>query len=485
MRLEHRRTRRIPRGVDPGKPNIRSRGFNLLPAHGDKSPTPMRGMRFQPNGILFSGKSSFRIVCSILLLGCWTTAWANWPDFRGPLHNGHVPTSTDGSPIGLPLEWSESENVVWKTPIPLQGWSTPVIWGDRIWLTTATADGHENYAICVDKNSGEVLVNKKLFYNEAPEPLGNDVNNYAACSAVIEEGRVWVHFGSYGTACLDSQSGETIWERRDYPCKHYRGPGSSPYIHEDKLILTFDGIDYQYVVALDKATGKEIWKVDRTTEWTDLDENGKPKRDGDFRKAYCTPIVAEIDGRTQMLLPGSMTIYSYDPEDGSEIWRANDGGYSAACRPVVGDGMGFFSIGQGRGGYLGIRLKDIEGDVTDSHVVWRQEQGMPKRSSPVYLDGLLYLASDGGIATCLEPETGEIVWKERLGGNVTASPIYADGHIYLFDEDGEATILKPGRTYDVVKKNHLDEGMLASPAVDGKALYLRTKGHLYRIEAGR
>ncbi|MCA9448615.1 MAG: PQQ-binding-like beta-propeller repeat protein [Candidatus Omnitrophica bacterium] len=409
-------------------------------------------------------------------------AFCNWPDFRGPNHNGYVDPNPDGSPLGLPMKWSESENVVWKTPIPLKGWSTPVIWGDKIWLTTATEDGHEMYAICVDKNTGEILHNRKLYYNEAPEPLGNDVNCYAAPSPVIEEGRVYIHFGSYGTACLNSESGETIWETRDYPCRHYRGPGSSPYLYEDKLILTFDGIDYQYVVALNKETGEEIWKTDRTTEWTDLDENGNIKRDGDYRKAFCTPITATLDGRIQLIAPGSMTVYGYDPADGSEIWRANDGGYSSAPRPVLGGGMGFFSIGQGRGGYFGVRMENLHGDVTDSNIVWREERGMPKRSSPVYIDGLLYLASDGGIGTCLEGDTGEMVWKERLGGAVTASLIYADGHIYIFDEEGATHILKPGKTYDELAVNKLDDGMMASPAVDGRSLYLRTKTHLYRIE---
>ena len=407
---------------------------------------------------------------------------ANWTDFRGPSCDGHVPLGENGQELGLPTQWSESENVVWKTPIPYRGWSTPVIWEDRIWLTTATPDGHEMFALCIDKNTGEILINRKLFDNEAPEPLANDVNCYASPSPVIEEGRVYVHFGSYGTACLDSRTGETLWERRDYPCRHYRGPGSSPFLCHDKLILTFDGIDQQYVVALDKMTGKEIWKTDRTTDWTDLDENGKPKRGGDYRKAFCTPILATLDGREQLIAPGSMTIYGYDPRDGSEIWRVRDNGYSAAPRPVLGDGVGFFSKGQGRGGYLGVRMENLHGDVTDTHVLWRENKGMPKRSSPVFVDGLLYLASEGGIASCLEPRTGKRVWKERLGGAVTASLLYGDGHIYLFDEEGTARILKPGRTYQVLRTNQLDEGMMASPAVDGRALILRTKTHLYRIE---
>ncbi len=409
-------------------------------------------------------------------------AFSHWPDFRGPLNNGHVPSRPDGALIGLPTRWSETENIVWKTPIPLKGWSSPVIWGNRIWLTTATEDGLEMFVLCVDSTTGKILVNRKIFENEAPEPLGNDVNCYASPSPVIEEGRVYVHFGSYGTACLDSETGASLWERRDYPCRHYRGPGSSPFLYKDKLILTFDGVDLQYVVALNKRTGQEIWRADRTTRWTDLDEDGKPKREGDFRKAFCTPIIAEIDGKSQLIAPGSMTVFAYDPDTGQEIWRADDNGYSAACRPVVGNGMGFFSTGQDRGGYLGIRLEDIKGDVTHSHVVWRQQQGMPKRSSPILLDGLLYLANDSGIVSCLDAATGDFHWKERLLGGTTASPVYADGLLYFFDEDGKSILLKPGKTLEAAHENRLDEGVMASPAVDGKALFLRTKTHLYRIE---
>ena len=269
-----------------------------FPAHltreASESPSERLGQR---NMNLLCFGTSRNILLSILLFLATGPAFSNWSDFRGPLNNGHIPPNPDGSPLGLPTVWSESQSIVWKTAIPLKGWSTPVIWGDRIWLTTATEDGHEMFAICLDRNTGEILIDRKLFYNEAPEPLGNDVNCYAAPSPVIEEGRVYVHFGSYGTACLDSETGDTLWERRDYPCRHYRGPGSSPFLYQDKLILTFDGIDLQYVVALDKVTGKEIWKTDRTTQWTDLDENGKPKREGDFRKAFCTPIVATLDGR--------------------------------------------------------------------------------------------------------------------------------------------------------------------------------------------
>ena len=216
-----------------------------------------------------------------LSLLCTLPARADWPEFRGPWGNGHVSPPGDRKPTELPLTWSERQNVKWKTPIPHRGWSTPVVMGKQVWLTTATEDGHDFFAICVDANSGKVLSNEKLFHSDAPEPLGNEVNCYASPSPVIEPGRVYLHFGSYGTACLDTETRKAVWKRDDLPCRHFRGPGSSPVLVRNLLILTLDGINTQYVTALDKQTGRTIWKTDRTTEWNDLGADGKPVGDGE------------------------------------------------------------------------------------------------------------------------------------------------------------------------------------------------------------
>src|SRR5262249_13957246 len=197
-------------------------------------------------------------------------ARADWPDYRGPWHDGHAAPPGETKPVGLPLHWGEDENVKWKTPIPYRGWSSPVVLGGQVWLTTATADGHDVFAVCVDADSGKVLFNEKLFHSDNPEPLGNPLNRYASPSPVIEPGRVYVHFGSYGTACLDTATAKVIWERHDLPCRHFRGPGSSPVLFKDLLILSLDGIDLQYLVALNKKTGETVWKTDRTAEWNDL-----------------------------------------------------------------------------------------------------------------------------------------------------------------------------------------------------------------------
>lgn len=421
----------------------------------------------------------------LVMLVCGTRAvWAAgcWPEFRGPWQNGHVAAPGDSTPAGLPLQWSETENVTWKTPIPLQGWSSPVVQDGQVWMTTATLDGHDFYVIAVDAATGQIRFNEKLFHCDTPEPLGNEINSYASPSPVIEPGRVYIHFGSYGTACLDTATAKVIWQRQDLPCRHYRGPGSSPILFENLLILTMDGVDVQYMIALDKMTGATVWKTDRTTVWHDLDENGKVKRDGDARKSFSTPVVADTGGQFQLLTVASSAWYSYDPRTGRELWKALNDGFTPSARPVFGGGLVYVTTGQGVVELWAIRT-DGQGDVTDTHVAWKLAgRPVPEQPSPIFIDGLLYLVSNNGLASCLEAATGTPVWSERMGGTYQASPIYADGRLYFFNVQGMSTVLMPGRTYQVLAANQLDVGLMASPAVVGKTLFLRTKTHLYRIE---
>lgn len=423
-------------------------------------------------------------ICAILLfiLSAGMSARADWPEFRGPFGNGYVAAPGEVKTAGLPLKWSETENIKWKTEIPHRGWSTPVVMGGQVWLTTATIEGNDFFAVCLDAETGKILCNEKLFHADKPEPLANGVNCYASPSPVIEKGRVYVNFGSYGTACLDVSTFKVLWQRDDLPCRHFRGPGSSPVLFEDLLVLTMDGIDVQYLVALDKNTGKTVWKTDRTIKWDDIEKDGKPKAEGDFHKAYSTPLIVDVNGKVQMICPGSKAVYSYEPKTGREIWTVTDyADYSAAARPVYGDGVVYVMTGQGKAGISAIRV-DGQGDVSKTHAVWKLERGGAKMSSPVLVDKLLYFTATDGIATCLDTATGTQVWKERMGGSFAASPVYGDGRLYFFNQQGNATILKPGRTYEVVATNKLDIGCMASPAVSGKALFVRTKTHLYRIE---
>ena len=418
-----------------------------------------------------------------IVLEFGSIARADWPEFRGPWGDGHASAPGESKSVGLPLHWSETNNVKWKTEIPYKGWATPVVMGGQVWLATATEDGHDFFAICVDEETGKILFNEKLFHSDNPEPLGNgaSMNCYATPSPVIEPGRVYVHFGSFGTACLDTKTGKPLWKRDDLKCRHYRGASSSPVQFENLIILTFDGADLQYHVALDKMTGKTVWKTNRSVAWNDENIPGQMAKDGDLRKAHSTPLIVTVAGKPQMLSAGAKAAYAYDPRTGRELWRVQYPDYSTAPRPLFNGDLAFFITGLSKNEMWAVKT-DGEGDVTDSKVVWKLKTHIGKYASPLLVDGLIYTAADESFVTCLEAATGQVVWTERIGGKYAASPIYADGRLYFFSQDGTTTVLKPGRSLQVLATNTLANGFMASPAVDGKALYLRTKTHLYRIE---
>jgi len=406
------------------------------------------------------------------------SASENWNQFRGPTGQG----LSDAT--GLPLRWSETERVKWKTPIHGKAWSSPVVWGNQVWLTTATADGRELYAVCVDRTTGRILSDQKLFDIAAPQ-YADRFNSYGSPTPVIEEGRVYVTFGSPGTACLDTRTFEVLWRRADLACNHWRGPGSSPTLWRDLLLMHFDGSDYQYVVALDKRTGATVWKTDRSVDWQDLTPEGKPIRDGDFRKGFSSPLVIEHDGKPLLVSSASKATYGYDPATGRELWRVEDRRFhTGTVRPVFGHGLIFAATGLAKGEMWAIRPGG-SGVVTDTHVVWKVARNAPNRPSPVLVgDWLFMLNQDGGIVTCLEARTGKVVWSERLPGlgNYSASPVHAEGRLYFCNENGQTTVIAAGPEYRVLAENVLADGFMASPAIAGKALFLRSKTALYRIE---
>ena len=405
-------------------------------------------------------------------------AFGQWPQFRGPDGNGVSPST------GLPVTWSETQNVRWKTSIHGRAWSSPVVLGRQVWLTTATPDGKQLFALAIDKDTGKVVHDLKLFDVATPQ-FAHAFNTYASPTPVIEAGRVYVTFGSPGTAAIDTTTGTVLWERRDLECNHFRGAGSSPILFGNLLLMHFDGSDVQYVVALDKRTGKTVWKTNRSVDFADLDPNGKPKADGDFRKAFATPQIV-MTGNTPVLVSiGSMATYGYDPLTGKELWRIEEkGNFSGSTRPVVGHGLVFYPTGFNTGQIFAIR-PDGSGTVTNTHVVWKFGRGAPNKPSLLLLGDLLFMINDGGIVTCLEAGTGREVWRSRLTDSYSASPVAADGRVYFFSEDGKATVIEAGRAFKVLAENSLDDGFMASPAIDGQALYLRTRTHLYRIENAR
>jgi len=418
-----------------------------------------------------------KIILSLFLLSNSLMAQTidEWPQFRGPHGDGHSDARN------LPLKWSEAENIVWKTAIHDRGWSSPVIFGKQVWLTSATKDGHKLYALCIDRDTGRIIRDIKLFDVERPQ-FAHSFNTYASPTPVIERGRVYVTFGSPGTACIDTRTFKVLWQRRDLECNHFRGAGSSPILFRNLLIMNFDGSDHQFVIALDKRTGKTVWQARRSIDFKDIEPGGKIAAEGDFRKAFATPHVALIDGRWELISLGSKAAYSYDPFTGRELWRVEEREqHSASTRPVIGHGMIFYPTGFSAGQLLAVRTGG-NGLITDSHIAWRVKRAVSNKPSILLIDDLVYVINDTGIASCIEAKTGEIVWQQRIGGEYSASPVYADGRIWLFSEDGKTTVIRPGRKFDLLAENQLEDGFLSSPAIAGKAFYIRTRTHLYRIE---
>lgn len=413
------------------------------------------------------------LVAAIILSGIRSAGASdveNWPDWRGPTGQGHSDAT------GLPLHWSETENIVWKTAIHDLGYSTPVVWGDQIWITTATRDGKILYAVCVDLDSGKITHDVEVFRPEKPQRIHRN-NSYATPSAVVEEGFVYVHYGTHGTACLDTSTGAVVWRRSDLNCDHLQGPVSSPILYEDLLIVPHEGTDVQFTVALDKRTGKTVWRYDRPRE---LYEGVEPLF---LLKSYHTPLIVDVNGKPQLINNGALLVTGHDPRTGKELWRVRYRDDNPVSRTVSGHGLLFINSGGSPGAahLLAVREGGV-GDVTDTHVVWKMTEDTPSESSPVLVDDLLYTLSDKGVLTCKQAVTGETVWSERLAGQYGASPLHADNRIYISSKQGKTTIIKPGRTFQVVAVNELDGFLGASPAVVGKSLVLRTKTHLYRVE---
>lgn len=407
------------------------------------------------------------IWCLVILAGEKCRAADEWPAFRGPAGDGHADSAR------IPVQWDESLNVTWRTPFHGKSWSSPVVSDNDVWLTTANVDGTELSVLCVELDSGSIRIDRKVFDADKPTDI-TAYNTYASPTPVISGGRLYASWGSLGLACLDASTGATLWERRDLPCDHYRGAGSSPIIHNGKLFLHYDGYDNQYVVALDTATGETVWRTDRPRDFGTTN--------GDHKKAYGTPLVITADGREQLISPSAKGAFAYDPETGDEIWRITYACHSTANRPLFAHGLVYLSAGFPRSEIIAIR-PDGQGDVTDTHIVWSEGKQMPSKPSPLLVGDLMFVISDkGGIATCLDALTGEHVWQERIGGNFCASPLYADGRIYFPAEDGRTTVIRASREFEILARNQLGDGIMASPAVTGDTLLLRDATHLYRLD---
>lgn len=405
-----------------------------------------------------------------------------WPDKNGPTFNDIVPAADAAR---IPLTWDEAtgKNIVWKTPLEDIGHSTPVIGGDMIWFTAATEDGKKQFVYGIDRKTGKIVHHLLAFENPDPEPLGNPLNNYAAPSPVLEADALYVHFGTYGTARIDPATGKIVWQRRDINVRHFRGPGSSPVIHGDLLVLTFDGINEQFVTALDKKTGATVWKTNRTTDYGDLDKDGKPTRDGDMRKAYHTPSVFEMGGKEVLVSVGSRAAFGYEVKTGKELWTIRHGGFNAAIRPLREGDVLIINTGSERAHTLGVRIDDkMQGDITASHVIWDRDKRNASESCPVLVNGIIFQVTRGGVVTATEAKTGKDLWEDRFQGQHLPSPIAAGDRLYFCNDRGDINVIRAADKFEVLATNKLADGMTSTPAVADGAIFIRTKAALYRIE---
>ena len=395
------------------------------------------------------------LIC-FFLLSSLPVCPAGWPQFRGPGGQGH------SSERDLPLEWSEDKNIIWKVPIPGLGWSSPVIHGDRIWLTTALGEGRSLRTVSIHRKDGRVLSEVEVFLNNDPARI-HSKNSHASPTPILEDDRVYVHFGASGTACLSSE-GQILWRTQlEYETMH--GPGGSPTLFGDLLIVSCDGTNVQYVVALEKRTGQIRWKQSR--------EKG--------RMAFSTPLVIQEQGVDQVVSTGGDRVVSYDPMTGKEIWWFPYDGFSLVPRPVYGLGLVYVCSGFNSPVLYAIRPSG-RGNLAGSHLAWSLSKGVPFNPSPVLVGDELYVVSDRGVLSCLDARTGGILWKERLGGNFSASPLAAPERIYFLNEEGETTVLAPGKEFKKLATNSVDGRTQASLAAADNAIYLRSARFLYRIE---
>jgi outer membrane protein assembly factor BamB len=411
-----------------------------------------------------------RLLVLLLIAGTAVLGQAeDWPQFRGPTGQGHA------TERGLPLEWSETKNIVWKTPVPGLGWSSPVVAGGRVWLTTVVESKERRgrvsaslRALAFDEATGREVVNVEVFRLDEAGYV-NPKNSRASPTPIVDGDRVYVHFGAEGTAAL-STSGEILWTTHlRYESQH--GNGGSPTLYRNLLIVNCDGNGGDaYVVALDTATGKARWKTSR-------------RRPAD--QAYSTPLVITVGDRDQLVSVGAYRAAAYDPLTGQEIWRVSYGdGFSNVPRPVFGQGLVFIATGFQTPSLIAVR-PDGKGDVTRTHVAWTITRGAPYTPSPLLVGNDLYYVSDTGVLSLADATSGQVLWQQRLGGNHSASPVLADGKVYFQSEEGTTTVIAPAREFRRLATNRLDGATLASMAVSNGSLFVRSHTHLYRISERR
>lgn len=403
----------------------------------------------------------------VLMLVVTTTAVAEeWTQFRGPTGDGMSAAKK------VPTTWSAKDHVVWKQPLPGGGWSSPVLSGGKLYMTTAVEEGEDVTSLrvlCVNAEDGKIDWNVEVFKPEATAVKErHSKNSLASPSAILAGDRLYVHFGHLGTAALDL-SGKVLWRQMELAYKPRHGNGGSPVLVGDHLIFSCDADEDPFVAALDAKSGKVRWKTPRNTT-------------ASRTFSFCTPTAIELDGATQVISPGSGFVGAYNPQDGKELWRVSYGeGYSVVPRPVYANGLLFLSSGYERPTLYAINPKGASGDATETNVAWTATKGAPLTPSMLVVGDELYAVADNGVATCFDARTGKVNWTKRLAGDFSASPVFADGRIYFQNEAGVTYVVKAGAEYELLATNDLEERTLASLVPTDGGVFIRSESHLWRI----
>jgi outer membrane protein assembly factor BamB len=415
-------------------------------------------------------KHTAYLLASFLLLAGVVNA-QTWPQFRGPNTQGR------SAETGLPLKWSGAENIIWKAELPGESWSSPVVWGNRVFVTTATDGGVSCRVIAIDRKTGAILWNKEVFKQIIRRKENR--NTFATPTPATDGNLVYACFGDGSFAALDFE-GRVVWINRDYPFYGQHGLGTSLLLHDGLLIMARDGSsdgedkkigwqtpwDKSYVVALDAKTGKERWKTGR----------------GLSRISHGTPAIwTAPNGRAQVISEAGDVLQGFDLKTGERLWSSEVIGEGKAPSVVLGDGLAFTSGGWGGKESIKAFRLGGKGDLKESNLVWEQRKGMPKVPSMIYVNRYLFAITDGGVATCMKADTGELAWQQRIGGNFSASPVAAEGRIYFVGDNGETTVIKAGPEFEILAKNPLGEKVQASPAISQGQMFIRTERHLFAI----
>ncbi len=414
----------------------------------------------------FTYLRSLLIVCSIFAVTGTQARAENWTRFRGDNGQGI------SSETNLPVEWSTIQNVIWKTEIPGEGWSSPIVYDDHIFLTTATEEGQLCHVICVDRKTGDIAWNKEVHRQEAGAKRAQ--NSYATPTPVTDGEKVYAVFADGTVVALD-YDGEMVWKNTEVRFHSLHGLGASPILVGDQLIMPFDGSsaedqktgwkipwDKAVVLSLDTATGDVMWKGKR----------------GESRVGHVSPIL--VDGGALVISAGGDRVQAHDVASGERIWSIYSQGEGVTPSPAIGDGIIFTSSGFEEPTIRAIRLGG-KGDITETHIAWEQKKGVPAIPSLLYVNPYLYSITRDNILHCVDASNGNIVWVKRLPGAYWASPVWADGRIYITSEEGLTLVLRPGPKYDEIGWNNLQEQCMATMAVSQGRIFIRTAGHLYCI----